>query len=217
METSVRDKKYWITILPALVWQAAYLTVCNSFDKDTRVYCDLAFYLGIAVYFTLWHDWSLSEWRNAAKQGRAFWLPVVATALGMAAMFGAGTLLSMVFPNADDGMGVFGVNTWPALVAFAFTTILLPPVAEELFYRKAVMSFGSTVVLAVTAIVSVLLYASEHSLSPLGFAQACLWAIPLSIAYITTKNVYVCMTAHLLCNLAFNGATVAMTAVTMMR
>ena len=213
METSVRDKKYWIKILPALAWQVAYLVICHSFDKYTRVYCDLVFYLGVAVYFTLWHDWSLSQWKNAAKQGRAFWFPVVLTVLGMAAMFGAGTLLSLLFPNVDDGMGVFAVNTWPALVAFAFTTVLLPPIAEELFYRKAIISFDSAVALTVTTIVSVLLYASEHSLTPLGLAQACLWAIPLSVAYIVTKNIYVCMTAHFLCNLAFNGVTVVMTAV----
>jgi len=216
MERSVRDQKYWIKILPMLVWQAAYLVLCNSFGKYTRVYCDLVFYLGIAVYFTVWREWSLSEWRNAAKKGRAFWIPVVLTVLGMAAMYGAGTLLSMLFPNANDDMGVLGVNTWLTLVAFALTTILLPPLAEELFYRQAVISFDSTTVLTVTTILSVLLYASEHSLSPLGFTQACLWAIPLSIAYITTKNVYICMTAHLACNLVFNGLTVVMTTLTMM-
>ena len=214
MRSSVRDKEYWAKILPALAWQVAYLAVCNSFGKYTRVYCDCVFYLGLAVYFTLWHDWSLSEWGRVAKQGKAFWVPTLLTAIGMAAMFGVGTFLAMLFPGADDGMGVFGVNSWPGLIAFAFTTIFLPPIAEELFYRKAIMSFDTTAVLAVTTIVSILLYASEHSLTPLGFAQACLWAVPLSVAYIVTKNIYVSMTAHLVCNLAFNGVTAVMTAIT---
>lgn len=215
MENSIKSRRYWIKLLPAIGWQAAYLVVCGSFGKDTRVWCDLVFYLGIAVWFTTWRDWSLSGWKNSAEKGKSFWIPVVLTTLGMAAMFAASSGLSALFPNVDDGMGVFGVDGWPTLVAFALTTILLPPIAEELFYRKAVTSFDTKTVLVVTTIISVLLYASEHSLSPLGFAQACLWAIPLSVAYITTKNVYIPMTAHLICNLAFNGTTVVMTAISL--
>jgi membrane protease YdiL (CAAX protease family) len=47
---------------------------------------------------------------------------------------------------------------------------------------------------------------------PLGFLQACLWAIPLSVSYVKTKNVYIPMTAHFLCNLVMNGMGVIVSA-----
>jgi len=37
------------------------------------------------------------------------------------------------------GMAVLGVNSWPTLFAFAVVTILLPPISEEAFYRKAII------------------------------------------------------------------------------
>ena len=126
----------------------------------------------------------------------------------MAAMFGIGSAIAMLFPNAEDGMGVLGVNNVPTLMAFAVVTIFLPPVAEESFYRRAITAFDTRAILLATTIISILLYASEHSLMPLGLLQACLWAIPLSVAYIKTKNIYVGMTAHFLCNLAINGMAV---------
>ena len=207
MENAIKNKKYWVKIISALIWQILYLASSSGFSKYTRVYCDLAFYLGIAVYFALWREWSFSGWKAAFKKGKTFWLPVLFTALGMAAMFGIGTAIATVFPNAKDGIGVFGINNWPTLIAFVLVTILLPPIAEETFYRKAIPAFDTKAILVITVVVSILLYASEHSLLPLGFLQACLWAVPLSIAYIKTKNLYVCMTAHLFCNLVFNGIT----------
>lgn len=216
MENSVRARKYWLKIMPVLAWQVLYLVFCNSFGKYTRVYCDLVFYFGIVVYFALWRSWSFSGWWQAAKRGKSFWLAVFLTAAGLAAMFGIGFGLSALFPDAGTGMGVFGVNNWPTLIAFALVTVFLPPVAEEVFYRGAVTAFDTKTIMLMTTIISILLYASEHSLAPLGFLQACLWAIPLSIAYIKTRSIYICMTAHLICNLIFNGITVVLTGAQLM-
>lgn len=212
MINSIKSKNYWIKILPALVWQTLYLVVSNLFDPNTRVYCDLAFYLGIAVYFYVWREWRFSQWGHFIKKGKAFWLPVLFTALGMAAMYGVSIGVAMLLPNANDGMGVFRINSWATLLAFAMVTMVLPPLAEEAFYRKAITAFDTKSILLITAAASVVLYASEHSLMPLGFFQACLWGIPLSIAYIKTKNIYICMTAHFLCNFVVNGMTVAASA-----
>ena len=213
MENSIKDKKYWGRIIPAILWHIIYLIVCGSFDKYTRVYCDLVFYLVIACYFFCLRDWRFSEWGAALKRGKSFWLPVLYTALGMAAAFGLGFGIMLLFPGVSDGMGVFGINNWGTLITFAFVTIILPPIAEEAFYRKAVTAFDTKAVLAISTIASVFLYASEHSLMPLGFLQACLWALPFNIAYIKTKNIYVCMTAHFLCNFTFNGMTVISSAI----
>lgn len=207
-KNSLKVKSYWVKVVPMLILQIIYLFICNSFGHYTRVYCDFTFYLIIAVYFALWHDWGFRNWFVEWKKGKVFWFPVLFTILGTIVAFGLGELVVMIFPHGQNGMGVFGVNNLSTMIAFIFTTIFLPPIAEEMFYRKALTAFDSKAVIITTAIISVLLYASEHSMMPLGFFQACLWGIPFSIAYIKTKNIYVSMTAHLICNLAINGITV---------
>jgi len=135
------------------------------------------------------------------------------TILGMALMFGIGVGITILFKNMNDGMAVLGVNSWATLFAFSVVTIFLPPISEEIFYRKAIISFDSKIVLLISTVISILLYASEHSLMPVGLLQASLWAISLSIAYIKTKDIYICMTAHFLCNLVINGMTVVGSAI----
>lgn len=205
MDNSITTKAYWVKILPVLVWQVLYLVFCGSFDKYTRVYFDLVFYLGILIYFLAWKDWDFRQWKKALIGGKSFWLAVLFTTLGMIGMFGIGIGIAMIFPKADSGLGAFYVNNWPSLISFTFVTVFLPPIAEEVFYRKSISAYDNRLILIATTGISILLYASEHSLLPLGFLQACLWAVPLSIAYLKTKNVYVCMTGHLICNLMFNG------------
>jgi membrane protease YdiL (CAAX protease family) len=213
MENSIKNKRYWLMLIPAFVWHILYLVFCNLFDKYTRVYFDLTFYLGIAVYFFLLRDWRFSEWNRAIRKGRLFWFPVMFTILGMALMFGIGVGITILFKNMNDGMAVLGVNNWATLFSFALVTILLPPISEEVFYRKAIIAFDSKIVLLISTVVSILLYASEHSLMPVGLLQASLWAVPLSIVYIKTKDIYVCITAHFICNIIINGMTVISTAI----
>jgi len=216
MDNSIKSRQYWLKLPPAILWHIAYLFLCNTFDKYTRVYCDLVFYAGLALYFFLLRDWRFSIWKKELKRGKIFWIPVLFTILGMAVMFGVGIGINILFPNANDGMAVLGVNNWVSLIAFAFVTIILPPISEEVFYRKAIIAFDSKFVLSISVIVSIMLFASEHSLMPFGFLQACLWGIPFSIAYVKTKNIYVCMTAHFLCNLVVNGITVIITAINLL-
>jgi membrane protease YdiL (CAAX protease family) len=44
-----------------------------------------------------------------------------------------------------------------------------------------------------------------------------IWAVPLSIAYIKTKNIYVVMTAHFIGNLLGNGVDVIFTAIQLIK
>jgi membrane protease YdiL (CAAX protease family) len=212
MDNSVKTKRYWIKLLPVAIWLMLDLVFGNWFDSYTRVYVSLVYFLGIAIYFFAWREWRFSQWGKALKTGRAFWFPVLLTASGMAVMFGVGVAITLLFPLVDDGLGIYRINSWGALATFACVTIILPPIAEESFFRKAIIAFDSKLVLSISVIVSILLYASEHSLMPLGFLQACLWAVPLSVSYVKTKNVYIPMTAHFLCNLVMNGIGVIVSA-----
>ena len=58
---------------------------------------------------------------------------------------------------------------------------------------------------------SMFLYALEHSLSWWGILLTMIWALPLTAAYIKTRNVSVVMTAHFIGNLLGNGVDVVLT------
>jgi len=216
MVNSIKDKRYWLKLILPVVWYILFIIFADSFERNVRIYAGLVFYLGFAVYFSALSDWHFSDWGKELKKGKFFWLPVLFTVLGMVAMFGFGSGIAVLFPNADSGMSVYSVNNWATLIAFAITTIILPPIAEEVFYRKAIIAFDSKIIIFISAIVSIILFAGAHSLVLLGFIQACLWAIPFSIVYIKTRNVYIGMTAHFICNFIFNGMTVIFTAIALL-
>ena len=52
------------------------------------------------------------------------------------------------------------------------------------------------------------LYALEHAFTIWGIFLCMIWALPLSISYIKTKNIYVTMTAHFICNILVSGITI---------
>ena len=215
LSEKVREK-IRILFMPVIL-QIAFLLFSGRIDREYRVYLDLAFYAGIAIYFvaigsisfkSLWKEW---------KQGRKFWVPVLFALIAMIGAFGIGEAVSSLFPNADDGIGVFKVVDIPSLLAFAATTVFLPPIAEEAFYRKGVIIFDNRLALTFSAVAGIFLYASEHSMKPLGLLIAAIWAIPFTAAYIKTRNIYIPMTAHFICNLAVNGITVVFSAVKLLQ
>ena len=61
------------------------------------------------------------------------------------------------------------------------------------------------------------LYAVEHALSPWGILLVMIWALPLSISYMKTKNVYIPMTAHFIVNLLGNRTDVIFTAAALLK
>ena len=121
--------------------------------------------------------------------------------------------IRLTFPQTDSnsGMILLQVNNYLELILFAISTIILPPIVEESFYRKNLISFENRKILILTTLLSMFLYALEHALSPWGILFSMIWALPFSISYIKTKNIYVPMTAHLICNIIINGFTVIQT------
>ncbi|MDF2884644.1 MAG: protease [Clostridiaceae bacterium] len=208
MNISEKAKMQSKYLIMPITWHLIYLLFSNMFSSEHRVYCDLIFYLGLAVYFIVIGFISFKNLWNEWKKGKEFWLPVLYTLLSMIAAFGIGSLISILSPNINDGMGVFKVVNVPTLIAFALTTIVLPPIAEEAFYRKGILNFDNNISLLITTVIGTLLYASEHSLKLLGFLIAIIWSVPFTISYIKTRNIYISITAHFICNLAFNGMSV---------
>ncbi len=203
-------------IFPVII-ELIFIISCFVVSDDCHIYTNFLFYLVLAVYFILQKEFSFSEWKKNILGGRKFWIPVIITVAGFMTAFAVTILLEGAFPGLDDGMIDLKRNTWFKLLIFALSTIILPPVVEELFYRQSVIAFSNTKIMILTTLTGMFLYAIEHALSPWGILLVMIWALPLSIAYIKTKNVYISMTAHFIVNLLGNGTDVIFTAAALLK
>ncbi|MGI5989403.1 MAG: CPBP family intramembrane glutamic endopeptidase [Lachnospiraceae bacterium] len=199
---------YWKRNIPPILIEVVFVVSCFIVPESFYLYTNFVFYLLLLIYFIIRRDFSFHEWGKNLKSGKKFWKAAFFTILGMAAAFACSALLEAMFPDLPDGMINLKQDGWLAILIFAVSTIILPPLAEELFYRQSMISFRSRPILIASVIASMFLYALEHSLEPWGIFLTMLWALPLSISYIKTKNVYVAMTAHFLINLVGNGTDV---------
>lgn len=117
-------------------------------------------------------------------------------------------ILDNIFPYLNTGMINLRVDNGLELILFIGSTIILPPIVEEVFFRKNLTSFKNKKILILTTLLSMFLYALEHALAIWGIFLCMIWVLPLSVAYIKTKNIYVPMTAHAICNIVVNGIIV---------
>lgn len=169
------------------------LGCCLSNPKD-HIFLNFLFYLVLAFYFYWKKDFYLSEWWKTLRSGSRFWKQVLLTILFLSLAFVFTNFLESIFPDLDKGMICLRADSWLKLMLYAASTILLPPIVEEMFYRKLVISFKNKQILVATTLLSIFLYM--------------VWALLFSLSYIRTRNIYVPMTAHLICNMVINGIAV---------
>jgi membrane protease YdiL (CAAX protease family) len=169
------------------------------------------------VYFIVKKEFSLRQWKESITSGKIFWKNVTLAVLFIAIAFGLTTCLEMIFPGLDTGNMKLRITSVAGLIVFAASTIILPPIAEELFFRKRLIRFENTKILVLTTLFSMFLFGLEHAIMPWGIFLIMIWAIPMSLFYIKTKNIYVTMTAHLITNLVVNGADTVILAVKMLQ
>ena len=208
-------KKFLKANLFPIIIEVIFIISCIIVPKEYYIYTNFCFYLILAIYFWCRKEFSLKNWMSNLKSGKAFWKAVIFTALGFIGAFVITTILESIFPDFNTGMIGLRRNSWITLIVFAVSTILLPPIVEETFYRKSIISFENKSVLIVTTVLGMVLYALEHSLTIWGIFLTMIWALPLSVSYIKTKNVYVPMTAHFIGNLLGNGIDIVFTIITM--
>lgn len=185
-----------------------FITGCCLSNPKDHVFLNFLFYLVLAIYFSWNKDFSLKEWWKAVRSGGRFWKQVLLTILFLSLAFVFTNFLESLFPDLDKGMIYLRADSWLKLVLYAASTILLPPIVEEIFYRKLLISFKSKKILIVTTVLSMFLFALAHAFAIWGIFLCMIWALPLSLSYIRTRNLYVPMTAHLICNMIINGLTV---------
>ena len=198
-----------------IIIEIIFIISCFVVPKEYVIYTNFLFYVSLFVYFILMKDLKIKDWFLSFKSGKTYWKQVALTSLGFILAFGITTALENFFPNLDTGMIGLKRNSWLTLLVFFISTILLPAVTEETFFRKNMILLQSKQTIAVTMTLSMFLYAIEHALSWWGILLTMIWALPLSIAYIKTKNIYVVMTTHFIGNLLGNGVDVIFTAIQM--
>ncbi len=201
-------------IIPIII-EIVFIISCFIIPKEYFIYTNFLFYFLLLIYFYMKKDFSFKEWLNNIKSGKKFWKQVIITAIFFVLAFILTMFLENIFFNFDTGMIALKRDNWLKLIIFAISTILFPAITEETFYRKNMISFKSKRILIITTILGMFLYALEHSLTMWGIFLTIIWALPLSISYIKTKNLYVPMTAHFIGNLLGNGIDVIMTIISM--
>lgn len=194
-------KQNLIPIILTAILFAVFIFVSN----DYFLYANFAYYLILLFYMLARGEFSFEKWKEQLCSGKRFWINVAFTGVGFFAAFVVSDVIVELFPNVPTGTVVFKVKTWYDIVIFAATTMLIAPIAEELFFRKSMISFRNKRWTICTSLLSMLLFASEHATLPLGIFATFVWAIPLTVSYVKTKNIFVPMTAHLISNVLVNG------------
>ncbi|WP_274656778.1 type II CAAX endopeptidase family protein [Streptococcus equinus] len=203
--------KYVKANLIPLIIEILFIISYYIVPKDDFIYVNAFFYVLLFVYFLIYKDLNLKEWFLSFRSGKKYWIQVLLTFLGFMLAFILTTILEGIFPGLETGTINLRRDTWLTLGVFAISTILFPAITEETFYRKNLILFDSKKTVIITTILSMFLYACEHSLAPWGIFLTMIWALPLSLSYIKTRNIYVVMTAHFLGNLLGNGVDVILT------
>lgn len=201
------DNKYIrLNIFPIII-EVLFVLACLLF-REHYIYINFLFYIVLAIYFRSRKAFFIREWLNSLKGGSAFWRQVVLTIFFFGLAFIFTNILDNMFPHFNMGIINLKVDNWLKLILFTGSAIIFPPIVEEIFYRKNLISFKNRRTLILTALFSMFLYALEHTFAIWGIFLCMIWALPLSVAYIKTKNIYVPITAHFICNCVMNGITV---------
>lgn len=211
------NSSYFKKLIPPVLWEIIFLYSCFSLPEHYCIYTNFIFYLGIIIYFLALGDFSFTNIAKNLKCGKKFWIPVLWTAVSMITAFLLSAFISSLFPNVDDGMFGLDRDSWPKLILFAISTIIFPPIAEETFYRQACVRFDNKIVLFISSLLGMILYLLEHSIALLGIIETMIVAVPLTISYIKTRNVYVTITAHFIVNLIGNGVSVVFAAIALLK
>ncbi|WP_185752658.1 CPBP family intramembrane glutamic endopeptidase [Butyrivibrio sp. AE2032] len=130
----------------------------------------------------------------------AFWIPVVLTFFGLyLADFIKTNVIPSLFPLVKDGTVqiIYHNELFPTFI-YAIMMIIIKPVAEELFFRKAIIRFGSKKKVLAFTVMSLVLCALSRAHGLLGIAEWILMALPVTIAYVATRNIYISVLAHVI-------------------
>jgi len=193
-----------------VILEVIFIVSCFILPRRLYVYSNTAFFVALLGYIIATKSVSMHQWCRALAGGRNFWRQVILTLVCAAGAFGATSLLEQAFPHLATGAITMPVKTVGELLLFALSTIILPAIVEETIFRKQMICLASRTAIICTTLLSAMLFAAEHFVAPWGVLLGMVWALPFSLAYSMTRNVYVPMTAHAIASILINGPTVVM-------
>ena len=179
-----------------LVWEMLFVIFCIIRPFKT-LYIFFVFYLVLTVYFA--KDFSFKDYFANFKDVKKFWIPVVITMVGAILAFLANK--NLILPSFSDVLndGTFDFtweNSYMGEFLRAATILFMRPIAEELFFRKAVMNFDSAASAILTFSLGLVLCGLSHAYLPLGMVEYIVMALPLAAAFFCTRNIYVPITVN---------------------
>ncbi len=182
------------------LWELIFVVSTILFPRQT-LYLFFVFYLGLLYYF--YYFYKQFSFRKLYKNmGRVvtFWIPVAFTFGGLyLANYIKVQVIPYLFVGARDGtVQIIYHNELLPTLLYAIMMIVLKPVAEELFFRKAIIKFGSKKKVLAFTVLSLILCALSRAHGLLGIAEWILMALPVTIAYVATRNIYISLMAHVL-------------------
>lgn len=182
--------------------------VLALYGSLSMLYVNFFFFATLIAYFAYRGEYSLGTLIDI--KSCAFWKNV---GISLAFIIGAFLLMTGVqslFPHLELGEIKIPAHTPFEMVLFAVQTIIFPPLAEEMFYRKYLISFHGRGIMWTSALFSSILFATTHALSPFGIATYTILGMGFACAYILHKNIGANMMAHFLTNLIGNGTAMAL-------
>ncbi len=193
-----------------VILEVVFIVSCFVLPRHLFVYSNTAFFVALLGYIIATKSVSMHQWYRALAGGWHFWQQVIITLVCAAGAFGATSLIEQAFPHLTTGAITMPVKTAGELLLFALSTIVLPAIVEETIFRKQMICLASRTAIICTTLLSAILFAAEHFVAPWGVLLGMVWALPFSLAYSMTRNVYVPMTAHAIASILINGPTVVM-------
>ncbi len=188
-----------------------FITSCLVIPNHYYIYTNFLLYSVLLIHVIARKDFCLATWRKELKNGKKFWKYVILTTFFAICAFAISVFFESILPNLPTEAIRLRVNNYFELLLFILSTIFLPAIVEEPIFRKNMIYLKNTKTIIITTVISACLFASIHFLSVWGIFLGIIWALPFSIAYIKTKNLYVPMTAHLICSVLANSVTIITT------
>lgn len=173
-------------------------TALTHFFPRRALYFYLVFYLAVILYFH--RKIRLRRLIRTITRPKRYLLPILLTGAGVVAAhlinYRVLPLIPVLAASSEQIEIMFG-GVFETIL-YAVTMILLMPVAEALFFRKALIVFRSGFDTFLTASASIVLAALLHANGWLGVIQTFFLTIPLTISYVRTKNYYISLIIHFL-------------------
>ena len=194
-----------------IILKVTFIILCFVLSyHNTRMFIVIwHFFVALLGYIIATKSVSMHQWCRALAGGWHFWRQVVIRWFAQQERLVRQAYSSKPFLTSPQ-VPLQCQSTAGELLLFALSTIVLPAIVEETIFRKQMICLTSRTAIICTTLLSAMLFAAEHFVAPWGVLLGMVWALPFSLAYSMTRNVYVPMTAHAIASILINGPTVVM-------